>query len=137
MTNESPLPPIATIEERIALLRGFADDVNATRTVRRYAAQILQRMGQPVAAELLEPFPRVPSSFTAADYDGLSASQGGSCAICGRAPGKLIVDHDHQTGRVRGLLCGSCNTGLGLLGDDADSLRAALAYLEAHEERST
>lgn len=70
--------------------------------------------------------------LTVAAYNQMVADQGGGCAICGKEPnGKnLVVDHDHSTNIVRGLLCGSCNRGIGLLQDSPDMLRAALAYLE-------
>jgi hypothetical protein len=50
------------------------------------------------------------------------------CMNCGNAA-PLACDHDHQTGEFRGWLCKNCNTGLGLLGDDAAGLRRMLAYL--------
>ena len=67
-------------------------------------------------------------------YQEMLASQGGVCALCGGTPGAraLGVDHDHATGRIRGLLCSPCNTGIGNLRDDPDLLRKAIAYLEAH-----
>lgn len=81
--------------------------------------------------------------LTVADYDRMLAAQGGRCAICranepgGRA-GRFHVDHDRSccSGRdscgrcVRGLLCHSCNTGLGKFRDDPAALLAAVAYLE-------
>ncbi|MDG4820339.1 endonuclease domain-containing protein [Asanoa sp. WMMD1127] len=60
----------------------------------------------------------------------LLGEQQGCCAICNRRfDDDYHVDHDHDDGRVRGLLCTRCNTGLGLLGDSADRLLAAAAYL--------
>lgn len=71
------------------------------------------------------------------EYDALLHQQGGVCAICGRpetkhnqhGPCRLAVDHDHETGRVRGLLCSECNTGLGKFKDDETLIRRALDYL--------
>jgi len=72
--------------------------------------------------------------ITEAEFDAMLAVQGGSCAVCGveqTTDGRAFrVDHDHSTGRVRGLLCHSCNVALGLLKDDVAVLAQAIAYLE-------
>ena len=72
-----------------------------------------------------------------ADYEQMLAEQSGGCAICGRTPGelsrmKLAVDHCHRTGKVRALLCGSCNTGIGMFHDNPEKLRLAALYVERH-----
>jgi hypothetical protein len=66
-------------------------------------------------------------------------AQGGGCAICGRTPddapgrwSRLNIDHDHKTGKVRGVLCHGCNSGIGHLQDDPALLRRAAEYVEAH-----
>jgi hypothetical protein len=69
-------------------------------------------------------------------YDEMLASQHGGCAICGDAPEanvSLHIDHDHDSGAVRGLLCFSCNGGLGQFKEEPDLIRAAAAYLDGHE----
>lgn len=74
---------------------------------------------------------------TSDEYALLVREQGGRCAICRKreVPGKkLSVDHDHRTSSIRGLLCGSCNLGLGKFRDDLTLLRKAVAYMEAHGE---
>lgn len=70
--------------------------------------------------------------ITVEEYDAMLARQGGGCGICGSPPSDSIslhIDHDHRTGRIRGLLCFVCNSSLGEL-DDPDLLRAALRYVE-------
>ena len=56
--------------------------------------------------------------------------QGGVCGICGTVPSALFVDHDHTTGKVRGLLCQKCNSGIGFLGDSLEGLEKAVNYLK-------
>jgi len=68
--------------------------------------------------------------LTLEEYRAILARQGGVCAICRRADRRLCVDHCHATGKVRGFLCGPCNTGLGCLGDNPEFLRAAIEYLD-------
>jgi hypothetical protein len=74
-------------------------------------------------------------------YEAMVAAQGGVCAICGNEETaddrwlsglKLLrVDHDHVTGKVRGFLCHSCNTGIGKLRDDPGVIEKALNYVRA------
>lgn len=76
------------------------------------------------------------------EYQAILDRQGGVCAIC-RNPERTVkngkvcnlsVDHDHKTGKVRGLLCNSCNNLLGRAKDDPNTLRAAATYLELCSE---
>jgi hypothetical protein len=62
----------------------------------------------------------------------MAAAQDYVCAVCKRDPekGHLHVDHDHVTGKVRGLLCGACNRTLGLTSESPERLRALAEYLE-------
>jgi len=54
----------------------------------------------------------------------------GKCEICGAEPERaLCLDHDHQTGMIRGLLCRDCNIGIGMFSDDPKRLKAAARYL--------
>jgi hypothetical protein len=70
--------------------------------------------------------------ITVQEYEAKLVAQEGKCAICRCSDsGKKgwHVDHDHDTGKFRGLLCMNCNTGLGKFRDDPDLVRAALQYL--------
>ena len=72
--------------------------------------------------------------MTKDDFAELLAEQGGRCAICGtvsNADGsRLVVDHSHHTGYIRGLLCRTCNWGIGCLRDNPSFMDAAKAYLQ-------
>lgn len=77
--------------------------------------------------------------ITPEDYAKLLEAQKGVCGICttdvplrARASYNLFVDHDHQTGKVRGLLCHNCNAGLGHFKDDTELLSKATEYLNAN-----
>jgi len=75
------------------------------------------------------------------DYDEMLEKQGGVCAICANpetvcvkgTPKILSVDHDHKTGKVRGLLCRSCNTALGSFKDSQALLQKASEYLAGYD----
>lgn len=69
-----------------------------------------------------------PRKLTLEQFDEMVAARDGCCDIC-KKQAELRVDHDHSTGIVRGLLCHSCNAGIGGLGDTVASVRAAYAYL--------
>lgn len=55
--------------------------------------------------------------------------QNGCCAICRRSTNRLIIDHCHETGKVRGLLCYACNSAIGLLQEDPRTFFSAMEYL--------
>lgn len=90
---------------------------------------------------LAEPFTKEKNRFyhllktyglTKATYDDLFDRQGGRCAICGWSDWSdqnPAVDHDHASGKVRGLLCTNCNTALGLIKDDPKIAQAMIDYL--------
>jgi len=72
--------------------------------------------------------------ITLEEYNYLLEKQDSVCAGCGgaenrAATGNLAVDHDHRTGRVRGLLCSNCNRALGLIGDSVETLNRLANYL--------
>lgn len=67
-----------------------------------------------------------------ADLRAMFTTQEGRCAICEREGQKMEVDHDHDTGAVRALLCSRCNGALGQFCDDVALLKKAIAYLELH-----
>lgn len=76
--------------------------------------------------------------ITVEQYESMFREQGGACAICGgiNLNGKrLFVDHNHETGAVRGLLCMNCNYLVGHGGDRKELLLRAAEYLDKHEFR--
>lgn len=80
---------------------------------------------------------RVRYGITHAEYEAMLSSQGGACAICrgGTSKRYFAVDHNHRTGEVRGLLCGTCNTTLGRFRDDPARFKRAAKYLTAPPAR--
>jgi Recombination endonuclease VII len=79
--------------------------------------------------------------LTVEQHEAMMLAQGNVCAICGeaanpdgvRAASRLHVDHNHVTGKVRGLLCNHCNRGLGFFRDSRELIEAAVAYLRVYE----
>ena len=76
---------------------------------------------------------RLSFNMSPEDYDRLFYLGDGSCWCCGKNSERLDVDHCHETGLVRGLLCFKCNTAIGKLGDTASSVMNAYNYLERFE----
>lgn len=78
---------------------------------------------------------------TREQYEEMEEAQGKQCAICGRQETatykgvtcRLVVDHDHKTNKVRGLLCRSCNLAIGNFREDQDTMRKAIDYLRKAE----
>lgn len=74
--------------------------------------------------------------LTVADFDYMLRKQGGYCAICQDVnyQRSLHVDHDHKTGKVRGLLCHRCNVGIALFKENPIFMRKAIRYITKHKE---
>lgn len=75
--------------------------------------------------------------LTEDDFANMVEEQYGLCLICEHKPEQLVVDHCHESGAVRGLLCRKCNAGIGQLNDSAALLRRAAEYLETSEVAGT
>lgn len=70
------------------------------------------------------------------DYQKALDKSNGTCEICNKKHNKLHVDHDHQTGKVRGMLCPQCNMSLGLFQDNIDLLANSILYLDYYKIES-
>ena len=74
--------------------------------------------------------------ITPDEYHEMLEEQLSCCGCCGspdpRRKAGFVIDHDHNTGKIRGLLCHNCNIGIGQLGDSLDGLNKAVAYLRRH-----
>lgn len=74
------------------------------------------------------------------EYQEMLDEQQNKCACCGTSNPKrkagFVIDHDHTTGAIRGLLCHNCNIGIGLLGDSSSGLEMALEYLRRYNDKT-
>jgi hypothetical protein len=122
---ENPATEIARVK---AWQQANADRVNAYQRSRRERPDVKAANR---AGHLKRKF-----GLTSAEYQSRLVAQGGVCAICERPPAEgrsLDIDHDHRTGEVPGLVCNSCNQGLGLFSEDTFRLMSAAAYLSGWE----
>jgi hypothetical protein len=110
-------------------------ECNRKREYKRYRDHTAKRKAQAKWGALKFNF-----GLTKQQWETLLASQNYSCAICSMplvaagpiATPNACVDHDHATGRVRGLLCRQCNQGLGQFKDRSDIAQKAVDYLKRH-----
>ena len=82
---------------------------------------------------------KIKYGLTPTEYNRIYSKQRGLCAICGAHAVELncflCVDHDHKTGKIRGLLCKNCNTGLGMFVESRGNLIKAIQYLAKHGKK--
>ncbi len=110
-------------------LDGFHKDCRREGTFRRWCKSCVARAGRVTKLKKY--------GITIDQYEMMLERQHYGCKICGQqcATGRsLAVDHCHQTGRVRGLLCIKCNKALGLLDDDVNRMNLAAQYLTCSGE---
>ena len=105
-----------------------------TAYARRYYKEAMERDPEGMRAKKHKEWLATRYKLTVEQYRSLLESQGNKCAICGKLGEVghrkgLHIDHNHTTGMVRGLLCGTCNRGIGTIGEDPDLLEAAARYL--------
>jgi hypothetical protein len=91
--------------------------------VRKARAVYMKERGYARKAQLAQ------YGLTVEDFDRMLAEQGGVCAICSREHERMCVDHCHETGKVRGILCSPCNRAIGQLGDTVEHVQRAVTYL--------
>jgi hypothetical protein len=70
--------------------------------------------------------------MTLVEYDEMLLTQGSRCALCHSDTKRLVVDHDHESGKVRSLLCDWCNHAVGIVEKDEGFLEDVRAYIERH-----
>lgn len=74
-------------------------------------------------------FRKYKYGLTQEAFEAMKLGQSNVCKICKKLPKEWVVDHEHSTGRIRGLLCRSCNVAIGLLNDDPEILKEAARYV--------
>ena len=116
---------------------GETKDDNAFRTNRGSCKKCCRSKRKPETPEQKRDYQlRTRYGITLAQYEQMYEEQRGECYICSKS-NKLFVDHCHETGQVRGLLCHHCNLVLGHAFDNPHILRLAAIYIENNDNRST
>jgi hypothetical protein len=122
--------------KRLAAKKWYRENLTKARAaVRKYARTHKQQLAANYRAHILGK----KYGLSVQDYDALVEAQQGLCAICGGHLStfnqRLAVDHCHTTGRIRGLLCHNCNTGLGKFKEDIELLLRAVEYLQRNRDQ--
>lgn len=109
-------------------------------SIKCYQKYVLKIEAESIIKEDISDYYKRTYDITLSDWISIYVRQNGKCAICGlraidsKSKGdKLCVDHDHTTGKVRGLLCSTCNSGLGMFKDSTKNLKNAIKYLKEHD----
>lgn len=122
----------------------YASDESIRKAARKAAKQWQEENPEKRFAQRLKPY-----GITPEEYRDILKSQGGGCAICGATESRddskrskngkrrLHIDHCHQSGKVRGILCSCCNLGLGKFRDDPNMLERAAMFLRAHVRQAS
>jgi hypothetical protein len=91
----------------------------------------LRRAGKPkMKAKLQRSRVKYKYGLTMDEINQMIENQGNKCKICDNIFEKLVIDHDHKSGKVRGMLCAGCNSGLGFFKDNIENFKSAIKYLE-------
>lgn len=126
--------PVYTKKQQILIKQIFQSRVGANgqpfmvyakRTQKKKEEKITPRIARLDVEKISKAYQITPKNT-----EEMFVEQNGSCAICGTSKGTLCVDHCHTTGKVRGMLCGACNKGIGMFYDNVLFLKNAIAYLE-------
>jgi hypothetical protein len=127
-------------KRRIGCRKWYAENKEKVRdySKKRYAenSEKILKYGRKYSSE--HPEVRLKSKLkgyglTVAEFNAMVEKQNGVCAVCGKSNlrgARLCVDHKHETGKVRGLLCVHCNAAIGLFCDDINLLASAISYLK-------
>lgn len=119
---------VATLSKTVRICTGCGDSFIPETPGQRYCSGLCSEKVRKSKSYVKN---KSPQYLVPGEYAQRLETQGGGCAVCQRPPNgrKLCVDHDHRTGVVRGLLCSTCNTAIGLLQDDYATVVNAARYL--------
>jgi ferredoxin len=128
-TKELAMEKLEVQMARVSRQQEITEQIRRERDKRRTKP----KPQSPYAAYISRAFAiRKKYGLTHDDIDNMIKDQCGRCALCSDPCPNLVVDHCHVTNANRALLCGHCNTGLGMFRDRPDLLRLAADYIESH-----